>query len=247
MKGKASKNIYYKLVNKFAISKEKRHKARQALSNEYRNKGINNKLIFIKGNKEYVLDEYNFCESDLSNVRITITGNNNTIKIHLPNSLKYVDINCSASNVNIEIGKECIIRKSKFTIWGGDKKSSIKIGNSCTFWNNFQLFVNGCASFEMGDDCMCSYDIQIWCGDGHRVINKTNGDVVNLQKRPLSIGRHCWISNNVLMTKNAVIPNNTIVGMGAVVSGKFEQEYTCIAGNPAKVVKHNVDWDRKNI
>lgn len=247
MLNKTLRNIYYYIINVFALSREKRHKAKRMLINRYEDKGTNNKLIFIKDGKEYVLNDYTFCWDDLSNVCISVTGNNNTIKIHLPNSLKYVDIACSSDNVNIEIGKDCIIRESKITIWGGSKKSFVKIGDACTIWKNFQLFVSSSASFEMGEDCMCSYDIQIWCGDGHRVIDKTSGSVTNFQKRPLSIGQHCWISNNVLMTKNAVIPDNTIVGMGSVVSGKFEQKHTCIAGNPARVVKTNVDWDRKNI
>ena len=53
-----------------------------------------------------------------------------------------------------------------------------------------------------------------------------------------------WIGNDVKITKKAFIPNNTIVGIGSVVSSKFEEENTVIAGNPAKVVKRGVKFDR---
>jgi acetyltransferase-like isoleucine patch superfamily enzyme len=42
--------------------------------------------------------------------------------------------------------------------------------------------------------------------------------------------------------KNAVIPNHSIIGIASVVTKQFFEEYTCIAGNPAKVIKTNVAW-----
>lgn len=94
---------------------------------------------------------------------------------------------------------------------------------------------------------MISYNINIWCGDGHKIMDISNNQVINIQKEPLVIGSHTWISNNVSITKNAKIPNNSVVAMGSVVSKKFEEENTCIAGNPAVVVKRNITWNRKNI
>ena len=130
---------------------------------------------------------------------------------------------------------------------GGKKTSMFKFGEKCSFWKNFNLFVTGGTSFYMGNDCMISYDVTVWCGDGHQVIDNHSQEIINVQKEPLNIGNHTWISNNVLITKNAKIPPNTIVGMGSVVSKKFTEEYTCIAGNPATVVKQNINWNRKNI
>ena len=130
---------------------------------------------------------------------------------------------------------------------GGENASMIKFGGDCSIWKNFNLFVSSSSSFIMEDDCMVSYGVTIWCGDGHQVLNRNNNQIINVQKEPLVIGKHSWISNNVLITKNAKIPPNTIIGMGSVVSKKFTEEYTCIAGNPAQVVKHNIDWTRKNI
>lgn len=135
----------------------------------------------------------------------------------------------------------------KLYVGGGGKNTSVSIGENVSVWRNFKLYVTGDSNFVLGDDCMLSYDITIWNGDGHSVLDKGTGEVLNTQKEPLYIGSHCWIGNNVSITKNARIPDNSIVAMCSVVSKKFDEEYTCIAGNPAKIVKNNVNWSRKNI
>ena len=65
---------------------------------------------------------------------------------------------------------------------------------------------------------------------------------MNSEKEGVIIGNHCWIGSRVEMCKNAILPNNTIVGACSLVSKKFINEYTIIAGNPAKIIKENVDW-----
>jgi len=42
--------------------------------------------------------------------------------------------------------------------------------------------------------------------------------------------------------KNVTIPNECIVGAGSVVTKRFDKEYCVIAGNPARVVRENVQW-----
>lgn len=43
------------------------------------------------------------------------------------------------------------------------------------------------------------------------------------------------------------IPDGCIVGMGAVVAKQFSTANSVIAGNPAKIVKENINWIRENI
>ncbi|MDR2337757.1 MAG: acyltransferase, partial [Deltaproteobacteria bacterium] len=95
----------------------------------------------------------------------------------------------------------------------------------------------------IGDDCMISNEIEISTTDNHTIFDKINKKIINKQKRPLIIGNHCWIGRHVRILKNAQIPNNTIIGMSSIVTKKFEEENTIIAGYPAKVIKHNVEWD----
>ncbi len=89
---------------------------------------------------------------------------------------------------------------------------------------------------------MFSNSIDIWATDGHTIYDLDSKKIINRQKHPLKIGNKCWIGEGVKIGKNARIPNNSIVGMGAVLTGQFIKEHTIIAGNPAKVVKENVSW-----
>ena len=46
----------------------------------------------------------------------------------------------------------------------------------------------------------------------------------------------------MLINKDVILPRGTIVGIGAVVTNAFNEENTVMAGNPAKVIKKNVQW-----
>lgn len=51
-----------------------------------------------------------------------------------------------------------------------------------------------------------------------------------------------WIGHCMLGNKNVVLPKDTIVGTGVVVTRSFDEENIVIAGNPAKIIKENVQW-----
>jgi acetyltransferase-like isoleucine patch superfamily enzyme len=51
------------------------------------------------------------------------------------------------------------------------------------------------------------------------------------------IGKNCWIGNNTTILKNSKIGDNSIVAVGAVVSGVFP-ENVIIGGVPAKIIKN---------
>ena len=95
----------------------------------------------------------------------------------------------------------------------------------------------------MGEDCMVSFDVNIYTGDVHQIFDKNTGELLNAGSS-VTIGNHVWIGHDVNIGKNVVIPDNTIVGFCSVVTRKFNEEYTAIAGCPAKVVKKDIVWDR---
>lgn len=55
--------------------------------------------------------------------------------------------------------------------------------------------------------------------------------------RDIRIGRKCYIGSAVRFSPGACIGDQTIVGMGAVVTKKFEQDNVVLGGVPAKVIK----------
>ena len=50
---------------------------------------------------------------------------------------------------------------------------------------------------------------------------------------------------NVLILKNSVVPENSIIGANSVYHGnKYSNSINCIfAGNPAKIIKEDIDWE----
>ena len=45
--------------------------------------------------------------------------------------------------------------------------------------------------------------------------------------------------------KGTELADSTVVAAGAVCTKKYEHGNVVLAGNPAKVVKEKIDWDRK--
>ena len=60
----------------------------------------------------------------------------------------------------------------------------------------------------------------------------------------ITIGDKVWICKDVKFMKNANIPNGCVVAQGSIVTKRFEKENCVIAGNPAKITKENIQWDR---
>lgn len=92
---------------------------------------------------------------------------------------------------------------------------------------------------------MLSSKITIWANDSHRLMNADTGELLNAQPQGVFIGDHCWIGQGAVFTKNAIIPANTVVGLQAVVTKPFREEFTALAGNPARVIKSRVKWSRE--
>lgn len=71
----------------------------------------------------------------------------------------------------------------------------------------------------------------------NRLLNDSNGGDSDLVPvREIRIGNNCFIGCNSIILKGTVLGDGCVVGAGAVVCGKFEDNCV-IAGNPARVIK----------
>ena len=123
-----------------------------------------------------------------------------------------------------------------------DNCGFVEIGQGCTLPS---CFMNVTASgIRIGNDCMGAKDLTFYANDAHALFDTESGALLNEKAPPIVIGNHCWLGKGASFTKNAVIPDDTIVGMNAVVTKTFTEKYTAIAGVPAKVVHHHIGWDR---
>ena len=175
---------------------------------------------------------------------------------------------CGNDN-RIIIGKGCVLRKVSFFIRGSG--NTIVIGDHCSAYNvQFHIEQNGNeivvgdgttfhgrgeqaiymaadegSRIQIGKDCMFAHSTQIRSTDSHSIVN-LEGMRVNPAKDVI-IGDHCWIGLQCIILKGTEIPPHCVAAAGAVCSKKFTETNCVIAGNPAKVVKREIDWDRKFI
>lgn len=120
--------------------------------------------------------------------------------------------------------------------WAAEKRyadrnfgRSISVGANVIITNKHYFDIVG--HLEIGHDSwIAGYGSQFWTHGG----NKADIDIV--------IGNQCYIASSVCLVPGASIADNTIVGIGSVVTKKFTEPKTLIAGNPAIVKKTNYSW-----
>ncbi len=91
----------------------------------------------------------------------------------------------------------------------------------------------------IGDNCSISWNCQFLDEDFH--------EIEYLDKRArmeaiIEIGNHVWIGCNTFIYKGVKIPNGCVVASNSVVKTAFNEENTLIAGNPARIVRNNIQW-----
>ena len=81
--------------------------------------------------------------------------------------------------------------------------------------------------------------------DAHSILN-SEGKRINPGK-DVYIGDHVWVGYGANILKNTDIGNNAIVGTQSVVAGISVPDGCVVAGNPARIVKNNINWCRQRI
>jgi acetyltransferase-like isoleucine patch superfamily enzyme len=204
--------------------------------------GKNNKVLVFENEKSVPLSRlYGY------NIKIEFMDSNDaTVKINLPirvDNLLHIRIRKS-NNAVFELGKNAHCVSCYMPIYNS-KDGVLKIGDNL-FAGGTEISVNEGAKVYIGSGCMFSYEVLIRTGDGHAIFNKDTKKILNLPTEDFIIGDHVWLGQKVTVYKNARLPSNTIVGVGSIVTKPFVEEYTAIAGIPAKVVRRNVGWDFMN-
>lgn len=116
---------------------------------------------------------------------------------------------------------------------------------------NEQFSCGGCIirctekkSVYIGKDNQYSNEIRIWTGDGHAIFN--NSDECINHGGNIYIGDHVWIGHGVEILKNTSINDHSVIGAMSLVSGQFKEKNIILAGNPAKIIKRHIKWDRNS-
>ncbi|WP_240485096.1 acyltransferase [Aestuariibacter salexigens] len=191
-------------------------------------------------NNEILIDD----ECVFNRSKIVIAGNNNKVTLGATLSYNQLVINLKGNKKRISIGNsnKHINNLKLVSIRGNHQIITIGRNLSC---GGMEVQMNdGNESLTIGKDCLFSWGIKARTSDGHSIIDIDSDTPINFPQ-DISIGDHVWISEDVRLMKGAIIPSDCVIGAGAIVTKKFDETNSVIAGVPAKVVKRNIKWDHR--
>ncbi len=200
--------------------------------------GDGNRIIVVEDGKERDITY----SDKLQGLEIVIHGNNNLVRLDLPIEADGSTITIYNDNATVHIGSTFLF-KNVIVLCNDGNNQNIDIGTGVTM-HNVGIVASEDSDIRIGQGSMFSARVYIYGSDGHAMYDTKTGECINGRKHPTVIGERCWVSSDVIILKNAVIPNNSIVAAASVVTGNFakEGENVCLAGNPAKIVRRDVDW-----
>lgn len=186
-------------------------------------------------------NKINFSDIKTYNSKYILQGRGNNISIKKSNNMVYgLSVKIYGNNNKLIINENVCIYGLRIVIRG--ENCHVSIGKNFTENINCMITCMGNGNFiEIGDDCMFSESIDIWNTDSHQIVD-LNGNIINGNK-DIIIGDHVWIGKNCNILKGVMIGNNSVIGMGSVVTKDIESN-SIYVGNPAKKVKNGIDWNR---
>ncbi|OIO71424.1 MAG: hypothetical protein CO186_08745 [Zetaproteobacteria bacterium CG_4_9_14_3_um_filter_49_83] len=117
-------------------------------------------------------------------------------------------------------------------------KGTLEIGDQFECGHCFLLFCDEHVHF--GNNTLISWNVEVMDTDIHHITD-AQAQTLNPAKA-VSVGEHVWIGSHACLLKGSSIAEHSIVAAHAVVTKAFDQANILLAGNPATVKKHSVDW-----
>lgn len=236
---KTSSNIILGNSNRiYAIKNGKKYPIKKVYA-DFSIKGKDNEIIFDCNHQDNILDKVP------EGLHLHITGNRNTVIIEYPIKINNVEINMYDDENLFSIKRtEHPFANALFSL---ERGSSVRIGKSCEIGNgNLFVVANNCFhekhSLTIGDYVHIARDVIIRTSDGQAILDPKTNQAVN-EPKDVHIGNHCWIMTRSMIVKGACLPDNTAVAPYSFVNKAFREEYTLLAGVPAKILKTNFKWD----
>lgn len=206
---------------------------------------VNNRSFFwrfVRRSKNYSICEINpkaYFRGCLVNNR----GQNNRIVVEEGAKVAFSTFSLVGDNNTIFIRKNASLNGCVFLI--NDHGNTIEIGESTTVTGKTEFIATEGTRITVGADCMFAYGIVLRTGDHHSIFN-SDGQRINAS-RDIILGNHVWIGQNAFLLKGVEIQSGCVVGACSVVTKGPGIENAILAGNPAKVIKTDISWERELI
>lgn len=123
---------------------------------------------------------------------------------------------------------------------------TLTVGDDITCLNGFYMCCVENTELSIGDGCMFAKNVKLLSGGAHSLFDLT--EKVNLHIADdvhVRIGDHVWVGMDSAVIYNSDIGEHSMVGAMSLVKGTYP-DHVVIAGNRAKVIRENIDWDYRD-
>lgn len=181
------------------------------------------------------------CEGTLTRCRLRMEGVNNTLIVERGASINNVRFDFAGTNCTIIIHKDVKwLEGGRIILYGHG--NLLEIGENSLLCEVLFVLTDENNRICIGKNSMFSTNVVLRTSDQHQIFNE-KGERINPGKDIL-IGEHVWIGYGATILKGSSLENNSIVGTESVVTGLHLPQNSVAAGNPARIIKHGVNWKR---
>ena len=116
---------------------------------------------------------------------------------------------------------------------------SLYLGDHSTITGNSSVICR--KSIRLEDDALISWDVLIMDTDFHTITDEI-GNILNSDE-PIVISNHVWVGCRSTILKGTIIPRNSVIAAGSVITGKMSKE-NVIYTSCKRVLREDICWIR---
>lgn len=117
------------------------------------------------------------------------------------------------------------------------------IGKNLALGGNIDFRLAEEATIAIGDDCMFAQKVLFTTDDTHPIFDVTTKQRVN-RSANIVIKNHVWIAEGAKILKGTIVEEGSVIGMYSLLSHKEIPNNSVAVGNPVRVVKTNIAWEK---
>lgn len=141
----------------------------------------------------------------------------------------------TTTNGNVLFNKRVFLYPNvRLSVDGKNEKAILEIGEYTQIGDRTEIHVG--KKVLIGRNCAISWDVCIMDRDYHN-FNSNNEKI-----EEVIIGDKVWIGCKATILKGVTIGDGAVIAAGSVVT-KDVLPRTCVAGNPAKLIKKDIAWE----
>ena len=251
----------YKLKNKLSVQKGNDIYLPyvSARNNLVRISGSDNKFIVsdgrvisgcriaVSGSSNLINVRSDEQESEFTGNTIRIIGDRNTVEIEADTRLTLCSIYIVGNDNHIRIRPDCSLVITSIHI--EQHNNTLVIDEKCTFHGRegspVQIIMEESTSIHFHQDCMVSNNVRFRSSDSHS-INDLQGNRINKAK-DIEIAEHTWICADSMILKGFRNGKDCVIAAGSICSRSIMDNNVIIGGNPVRILKRSVSWDRYSV